>query len=172
MSMRKTRSPIILLICVLLIIRAGNGALQARKGKRAPGTFFLSNLQSGKSEMLGDYFRKGPVVISFWATYCIPCAREMPELQRLLDKFPGITILFINIDKREQRTEVERLVRKWGIQQTVLLDVYQVAAKKYIPGLVVPATFLIDSTSTIRYSSIGYHEKTIPSLERALKNIK
>ncbi len=135
---------------------------------RAFGTVYLGNLQTGKTDLLSSHFGKGPVVLNFWATYCKPCRIEMPELQKTMRRFPKVTLLFINIDPRSKRPQVEQLTREWGVQSTVLLDVFQVAAKQYIPKMEVPATFLVDANGKIVYRSLGYTDKTLPELEKRL----
>lgn len=148
------------------------GALSAVGAEKAYGTVFLGNLQSGKSELLSSYFGKGPVVLNFWATYCVPCKKEMPALQKMMSGHSSVKLIFINIDERSKGPKVRELVSSWGITQTVLLDIYQVAAKKYIPDLKVPATYLINSKGEVVYRSIGYTEKTLPEIERRLPSLK
>ena len=66
---------------------------------------------------------------------------------------------------------VRKLAEKWGIKRTILLDIYQVTAKKYIPTLAVPATFLIKD-GFIKYGTVGYKETTLPELEKELKKLR
>jgi len=42
-----------------------------------------------------------PMVVNFWATWCAPCVKEMPELQALHEKYPGIQFVGIGVDKAE-----------------------------------------------------------------------
>ena len=156
----------------ILLITITSALFAASTGQKAPGGFFLRNLNNGKTELMRDYFKKGPVVLSFWASYCVPCAKEMPQLQDLLSNHSNVRLVFINIDSKKNISLVKKLVGKWGVTQTVLLDQYQVAAKKYIPKLAVPATFLIGSDGYIKYSSLGYKKTTIARLKRSLKRLK
>lgn len=146
-------------------------AFTASAAEKAFGTVYLGNLRTGKTDLLSSYFGKGPVVLNFWATYCEPCKTEMPELQRLMSKYPKVKLLFVNIDPSSKRSRVSELAREWGLESAILLDVYQVAAKKYIPGLQVPATYLIDTSGIIAYKSIGYTKKTLPDLEKQLRKL-
>lgn len=139
----------------------------------APAGFMLKDLASEEVKMFQDVIESKPTIINFWATYCVPCKQEMPELQNLIKEFSEIQVIFINIDSSKEKEKVSQLVNDWGITQTVLLDVYQVAAKAYIkPTPSVPATFLIRSDGKIMYKSVGYSKKTIPELREHLKKLK
>jgi len=48
-----------------------------------------------------DQWQGRPVVVNFWATWCPPCVKEMPELQMLHEKYPGIQFVGIGVDKVE-----------------------------------------------------------------------
>ena len=157
--------------CTSVLITA-SALFAIKTGQTAPGGFFLRNLSNGKTELMRDYFNKGPVMLSFWASYCVPCAKEMPQLQDLMSKHSNVRLVFINIDSKNKLSLVKKLVGKWGVTQTVLLDQYQVAAKKYIPKLAVPATFLIGSDGYIKYSSLGYKKTTITGLKKSLKKLQ
>lgn len=146
--------------------------LTAKPGDAAPGSFMLTPLKGGEPKFLREYLAGGPAILSFWATYCKPCEKEMPEMQALLAKYPNAKILFVNIDGPSEKKKVKELAEKWGITQPILLDQYQVAAKAYIPKLNVPATFLISSEGKIQYESIGFSEGTIPALNKALAQLK
>ncbi len=64
-----------------------------------PDTPFLDNAEKNRS--LADYKGRG-VVLNFWATWCAPCVREMPQLDRLnaLLKGTGIEVLTISEDRK------------------------------------------------------------------------
>lgn len=48
-----------------------------------------------------DQWQGRPIVVNFWATWCAPCVKEMPELQSLHEKYPGIQFVGIGVDKVE-----------------------------------------------------------------------
>src|SRR3546814_6028726 len=65
----------------------------------AAGSLFELTLPdaSGHEHALADYLGK-PLVINFWATWCPPCVREMPELDGLQKKYPSVQFLGLAID--------------------------------------------------------------------------
>lgn len=54
----------------------------------------------GKPHRIDQWAGK-PVVVNFWATWCAPCVKEMPELQALQEKYPNIQFVGIGVDKVE-----------------------------------------------------------------------
>ena len=83
---------------------AGVGWWRTRAGDAAPGAaeaLYAATLldASGQPVSLAQ-FRGRPLVINFWATWCAPCVKEMPELSRLRDSFAprGLETLGIAID--------------------------------------------------------------------------
>ncbi len=64
-----------------------------------PDTKFLA--EDGSERSLSDYLGKG-IVLNFWATWCAPCVREMPQLDRLaaLVRGNGIDVLAISEDRK------------------------------------------------------------------------
>ena len=106
----------------------------------------------GKLHRLADY--KGKVVLlQFWATYCTPCRREMPSMNRLLGKMHGkLVILAINMG--ETREEVEAFMKQVGVKFPVLLDKDGKTLEKW-KVFAAPSNFLLDKTGTIRYTLFG-----------------
>ncbi|MFJ1299724.1 TlpA family protein disulfide reductase [Pseudomonadota bacterium AL_CKDN230030165-1A_HGKHYDSX7] len=52
---------------------------------------------AGQPQALAQW-RGKPMVINFWATWCAPCVREMPELEALSKKYPGVQLVGIGVD--------------------------------------------------------------------------
>lgn len=155
----------------ILFVCASAAAVIGRPGERAPVGFMLAPLSGGSPEIFSKYLEGGPVVVSFWASYCQPCAREMPQLEALVKKYPNIKLIFVNIDKRTEQGLAKQLLLKWGITSTVLADPYQAGVKQYTPAMAVPATFVIGADQKILYESIGFSEETLGALENILRGI-
>jgi peroxiredoxin len=114
------------------------------------------------------------MILSFWATYCKPCQKEIPELITFADKHKtdNVVVLCVSIDK-EGGTVVEPFVKEKNYTVQVLLDPYTKTAERYgVKSL--PALFVIDTMGVIRYASLGYDEKNPlgPKLESIVKAIK
>jgi peroxiredoxin len=114
------------------------------------------------------------MILSFWATYCKPCQKEIPELISFAGKHTkdNVVVLCVSIDK-EGATVVEPFVKEKNYSVQVLLDPYAKTAERYgVKSL--PALFVIDTMGVIRYSSLGYDEKSPlePKLESIIKAIR
>ncbi|MBN1307278.1 MAG: TlpA family protein disulfide reductase [Chitinispirillaceae bacterium] len=134
-----------------------------------PGpTFSLPSLSEGRVSLrfyCGDTLLKPHinnirhiVVLSFWATYCKPCQREIPELMKFAEKHAGdsIKLFCISIDREGERI-VAPFVKEKGYTLPVLLDPYRKTAERY--GVAsLPALFVLDERSIIRYASVGFRE--------------
>lgn len=98
------------------------------------------------------------VVLSFWATYCKPCRKEIPELMKFAAAHvaDSVKILLVSIDK-EGAPIVDPYVKENKFTLPVLLDPYRKTAERYgVSSL--PALFVLDGKGTIRYSSVGFKE--------------
>jgi peroxiredoxin len=121
----------------------------------------------GNSLSLESY--KGKVVLlDFWATWCVPCKVEMPNVVRIHKKFNkrGFEIIGISLDK--DREALDQFIKTNGMEwpqhfdgkgwQNGVAEKYKVRA--------IPATYLIDKRGKIRYRSLRGAE-----LERAVERL-
>jgi peroxiredoxin len=93
--------------------------LEAADAARQKADFALADLR-GKTWHLAD-LRGQVVLVNFWATWCPPCRKEMPDLQALYDKFKdqGFVVLAIS---DEEATKVTPFIAERKISYPVLLD--------------------------------------------------
>ncbi|HEY0829194.1 MAG TPA: thiol-disulfide oxidoreductase ResA [Bacilli bacterium] len=113
-------------------------------GDRAPD-FTLQGLD-GKEHRLSDY--KGKVLlINFWGTFCPPCVREMPAMQRIYDKYKGedFEVLAINLD--ESTVTVQSFVKQYKLTFPILMDKNTVRRKYGVSSY--PTSFFVDSNGRI-----------------------
>jgi cytochrome c-type biogenesis protein len=100
---------------------------------------------------------KGEVVLlNVWATWCIPCRKEIPELQALHQAYGGrgLRVLGVSVDAGDADADVEDFARSFGMTYTILRDPDEkVSALFAIPG--VPASFLVDREGVVRWRHIG-----------------
>ncbi len=89
------------------------------------------------------------VLLNFWATWCIPCRTEMPELQSLADELQGESFTLFTIDLQEDAATITPFRRELGLRLPVLLDEDGEVTLSY--GVrALPATFLIDREGVLR----------------------
>lgn len=101
------------------------------------------------------------VVINFWATWCVPCRAEMPELQALYSKYESkIRILGVNLGESPQ--SVAQWIEEFDLRYDVLLDPLQSVAQLYqIRGQ--PSTYVLDTQHIVR--AIYYGPVSMEQLE-------
>lgn len=92
-------------------------------------------------------FAGRPVVINLWASWCAPCQREMPALQRAQQQYPGVHFVFAN--QGESREKVQRFLDLKGLTlDNVLLDTRGELARHFQQsGL--PTTFFFDANGSL-----------------------
>ncbi len=111
------------------------------------------------------------VILSFFATYCEPCKKEMPELARLFDTYEeqGLGVMLVSIDKgEEQRDTVVALAEEHGVKFPVLHDRYQVVARRYEAER-LPYMLMLDPDGVVKTVHIGYTDELKANLENEVR---
>ena len=134
----------------------------------APPPLALRDL-NGKEHRLADY-RGRVVVLNFWATWCEPCLREMPSMQRLQDKLGGKRFAVLAVDFGEGAPRVKGFLKDLPVRFTVLLD-RDISVASAWKVKVLPTTLVVDAEQRIRYSVIGDLEWDSPSVETAIRKL-
>ena len=95
------------------------------------------------------------VLVNFWATWCGPCRQEMPQLNKLYERYraAGFTLLGINIDDDSRRAG--DVAHKLGLRFPVLLDSDKTVSRLYDLST-MPTTVLIDRNGNVRHVHNGY----------------
>ncbi|MGH7114264.1 MAG: TlpA family protein disulfide reductase, partial [Stellaceae bacterium] len=109
---------------------------------------------AGRKFDLADFAGK-VVIVNLWATWCAPCRREMPSLERLQTRLGDkITILAISEDTRGEKA-VAPFVAKLGLKSVkTYLDPKSIVAQAFkVEGL--PTSFLIDRNGRVRGRVVG-----------------
>jgi cytochrome c biogenesis protein CcmG/thiol:disulfide interchange protein DsbE len=157
------RGLILPLVLVASVAWAG-----VQKGQRAP-EFALPTLKGGKVSLAR--LRGKVVLIDFWAQWCEPCKKELPQLEKLSRDYNGrgVVILTINIDK--QRGNAERLAKQLGLTLDVLLDPAGSVAATYDPPK-MPSSFVVDQRGIVRYVNEGFEgEKDVARFRQELDEL-
>ena len=154
---------------LLLILIVATGMAQPQEnglktGDEAP-TFSLPNMNLeyvSLRDFSGAKLRKPwknktkhVVVISFFATWCKPCMKEIPHLQNVRDSFEGQPVKFFLIDVGEDQKKVSSFLKNRDISIPVLLDRYQKTAEKY-DALTLPRLFVVDKNGIVRKEQKGF----------------
>jgi peroxiredoxin len=110
------------------------------------------------------------VMVNFWATWCGPCRQEMPQLDRLYQKYhaAGFVLLGVNVDD-DQRKAAE-VAGKLGVTFPVLLDTDKTVSKLYELST-MPSTVIIDREGKVRYVHRGYLSGYEDNYEKQIREL-
>lgn len=111
----------------------------------------------GRTVRLSDHLGK-VVLLNFWATWCTPCAAELPHLQRLYETYgdQGLMILAISMDGPETVASVIPQARRYGLTFPVLLDEETRVVGMYNPKRAAPFNVLIGRDGVVTETREGY----------------
>lgn len=122
---------------------------KAQQGAPAPD-FQLSLLGGG---ILSSQELKGsPLVINFWASWCVPCREEAPTLEATFRRYQARGVRFLGVDYEDAPGDAQSFVKQYGITYPSIRDTQGSLATTFgVRG--VPETFFIDRQ--YRFFSIG-----------------
>jgi peroxiredoxin len=151
------------------------GCSSAAPSATSPGTtsaarppdFELPRLDGG-TERLSDHFGKDVVLIDFWATFCKPCLRAMPDLDALYRarRERGFVVLGVSIDGPGSTADVRAEVSRLGVSFPILLDQESRAVALYNPRASAPFSVLIARDGRVLAQREGYTSGAHASIER------
>lgn len=108
------------------------------------------------------------VIINFWATWCVPCLTEMPELQAIHEDYSDNGVYLIAVNLGESRSTVQSWVDDFGFTFTVALDTERQVEQRYqLRGQ--PTTVIIAPDGTIKH--IEYGATTYTRLAQLIENL-
>lgn len=115
-----------------------------------------------------------PVIVSFFATWCKPCMRELAAIEQVYDDWQdetGVELVAVSIDKAQDADKVRSLVASHDWPYTVLLDSNSELARG-VGVQAVPHVLLLDGKGNVVYSHSGYQDGAETELYEQVKAIK
>ena len=95
-----------------------------------------------------DELRGTPIVLNFWASWCPPCAAEMPDFQSVHEQL-GEQVLFLGMNSQDtDRAAAERLIAQTGVTYTIASDPGGELFTQF-GGLGMPTTVFIDADGNV-----------------------
>lgn len=137
--------------------------------KRSYQNIVLKDFDGVRHELKSTVDTSRVTVLSFWASWCEPCKKELVELNRIYRELSakGLNVVAINIDASKDVIKARRYLINQKITVTVLSDEASVARTKY--GVTtIPRLFLIDREGTVRAEHHGF--KDISDIENEIRS--
>lgn len=114
---------------------------------------------NGKTIQTGSITNNGkPIIISFWATWCKPCLRELKAIHEVYPDWQdetGVKMIIVSIDQAQDANRVKPMVDGFGWEYEVLLDPNG-DFKRAMNVQNVPHVFVLDGKGKIVYNHTGY----------------
>jgi len=130
--------------------RVAMARLEADDRKREQVEFSLKDL-AGKTWTFSE-LRGKVVLVNFWATWCPPCRKEMPDLEALYEKFAAQGLVVLGISD-EKAAKVEPFIRERKVTFPVLLDPKRKVNEMFVVEG-IPKTFIYDREGKLVAQSI------------------
>lgn len=141
--------------------------LKISVGKQMPD--LAVRRMNGVVTSTGKQFKRGRwTLINVWATWCLPCAKEMPELEKLRPQLAArnIDIVGLNVDT-EKQVNIRKYVADKGITYPILIAGVPTIERLYATDeLTVPLSILVDDKGVIRELIPGWSAETQKRFER------
>lgn len=119
---------------------------------------------------LSAYLGETPMIVNFWASWCIPCYEEAPELQEAWRRY-GDEVLFVGVQTqdRDKRAEGQAFIDQFDLGFPNVIDNDSRASIDY--GLFgVPETFFVRADGTLAYKHAG--PVTVEVIEERLPELR
>jgi len=110
-----------------------------------------------------------PVLVNFWATWCPPCRAELPELQRLYERYArrGLKIAAVNVNRTS--SGVAEFLQRHQLSLPVFRIDDRVLRRLGVSG--IPMSVLIDTKGRVIKVYNGYNPTMVSDIEERLKGI-
>lgn len=162
-------------ICIMFFLVACSDAQQQKtasktglgEGEMAPD-FILDDL-SGKQVKLSSFRGKNFVYLTFWATWCPYCVREIPTQKKMYSEYSakGLKILAVNVGSNDPIKRVTAFYEKHKLPYQVLYDKSSAVSQLYgVQG--IPVSILIDRKGIIRYRGFQLPEDIAGLMKKVL----
>jgi len=110
------------------------------------------------------------VVLNFWFIGCAPCKREMPELNKLVEKYKSKNVVFLAFEVNDNSAEKIRAITKGNFNYTMVPAKRNGIAVQY-KIKTYPTSYVIDQSGVIRFGLGGYNPFRLPELDKTIETL-
>ena len=134
---------------LLLLLRP---AEEAQQPKRL--TSFEVPLLDGGT-LSDEDLRGQPVVLNFFASWCVPCREEAPLLEKTYKEYEEAGVQLIGVDVMDTKEDARRFINEFGITYPVVTDYDLVLSDQLRTGYAWPQTYFLDEDLVVADSAAG-----------------
>ena len=145
--------PILTVLAIGLAWIASAGAAGFETRADLPAPELQAHDLRGAPKTLADY-RGKVVLLNFWATWCPPCQREMPSLERLRTRMAGRPLEIVAVSSAEAPDDVKAFLAKMKLGFPILLDPDGSNTRRW-NVFALPTTFVLDADGRVRHVLTG-----------------
>ena len=153
-------------------------------GDPAP-TFFLRTLENDNFFLSKSIEPDKPIILAFYATWCVPCRQEIPALEKMMTEpaLQNVRLYYVNVGglmaaedggdivkQREETNKVRRHKDRFKMTHPILIDRYAMTAQKY-GATSLPTLIVIGGDSKLKYIHYGYKPGDEIKLLKLLKRL-
>ena len=142
----------LLFLTGLLLLSGCSEDYPAEPAEKEIAADFVLKLFDGSDFRLSDH-RGKPVFINFWASWCIPCAEEMPAIEQVYKEYSKKGVIFIGIAIDDTETKAKKFIDRFKLSFPIGLDPGEI--HKSYPLYGVPTTLFVDKQGKINYLHMG-----------------
>lgn len=107
-------------------------------------------------------------IVYVWASWCMPCKRSLPELQRLYVKYKGRGLVVVGISVDDERKDALEFAKSLSLGFALEWDEKHALADEWHVKT-MPSAYVLDAAGIVRFVQNGYHEGEVADLEAELR---
>jgi peroxiredoxin len=115
-----------------------------------------------------DSLKGKVIVLNFWFIECVPCIQEMPELNKLVEKYKNKGVVFLGFSTNK-RSKIMEFLKDHEFKYQIIAESYDVIQSFNVQSF--PTSMIIDQNSKITYSKKGLASLDIKNLENAIESL-
>jgi cytochrome c biogenesis protein CcmG/thiol:disulfide interchange protein DsbE len=158
---------------ILVVFTIFSLSTWAQKDAQTMPNIVLKDM-NGKAKNMEDYSKSGKItIISFWATWCSPCKKELNNINEVYEDWKtkyDVQLVAVCTDNARNIQKVKPYVDGQGWEYEIIMDVNQ-DFQRALNIVQIPHTFLLDQNGKVVYQHSGYVEGDEFALEEKIKSL-
>lgn len=114
-----------------------------------------------------EQYRGKVVVVDFWASWCVPCRRSFPWLNRMQEKYAGDGLVVVGVNLDQDAKEAEAFLNEFPARFTIITDPDGILARKF-DVMAMPSSYVIGRNGEIAKRHLGFKVKKQDEYEAAI----